>query len=605
MTIQEAAREYHNQGFKLVVTDKNKVPVSSWRNFMVSQTWEDIEKMFKKSNAHSISIIATDNIEVIDVDCKYDLTGRLFEDYLKAVIAALPNNDILSNVMIQRTVNGGYHVAYKANNAEGNQKLAQRETTADEKGNNPNDSKRVLLETRGEGGYFLVYPSEGYTLEELPESGDFIGEIDNESRNVFINIAKTFDECETHHKSARAQKTVPLEVKGQNKSTIEAYNENHNCYELLENEGWEFSHQRGDNYYLIRPGKSKKQGHGASYNEKLGLAYIFTSSSNLEPNKAYNPFTLFAALNYNNDYSEAAKFLYRSGYGDRLSKTRDNFQTQTAAITSGDNNLAEKVVSNDTMLRIFKESRVFIEKAVKVPDWVLSVTEQASYLNSSKTIGLGCYGDVILLTGLQKSRKTGISSSICASALGNGIDVLNFSCNNGNRKIAYIDTEQAEYQSSRLIHRIYEQAQVKKITTDRFYYQRIKKYSKQEKQRFLRWLVEYVKDIGVLILDGIVDLCEDYNDNKVSSALVTYMERLAEEFKLLIVCVLHDARSTGRARGHLGTELLNKTACHMQVVKTEEEDGGHSVISFPNTRDQQPKSFNFTHDQSGQLITVE
>ncbi len=122
------------------------------------------------------------------------------------------------------------------------------------------------------------------------------------------------------------------------------------------------------------------------------------------------------------------------------------------------------------------------------------------------------------------------------------------------------------------------------------------------RKRFLRWLVEYVGDVGVLILDGIVDLCEDYNDNKVSSALMTYIERLADEFNILIVIVLHDARSTGNARGHLGTEALNKTSCHIKVKKANDDEGNFSTISFPNVRDKQPKSFEITHNDQGKIV---
>ncbi len=603
MTIKEAAKIYHNEGYKLVITDDKKRPFVSWSSFRDKQTWQDIEKMLSNPKAHSIAIIPTNGIECIDIDSKYDLTGTLFDDYVKSVIRRLDSEDSLSNILIQSTKNNGYHIVYRSTNTEGNQKLATRETTHEEQNGNPNDTNRVLLETRGDGGYFLVYPSEGYEILERPDSGKLIDSISAEDRNIFINVAKSFDECDTHHKAAPAQKVVPQQIKGSNKSTIQAYNEVNNCFEMLQNQGWEFSHQRGENYYLVRPGKSIRDGHSASYNERLEKVYIFTSSSNLEQNTSYDAFALYAALNCNDDFKQAARELYKQGYGDRLSQTMDTFSTQTKAITSGNEDLAEKVVSSDAMLKMFEDSRIYIENAVDKPEWILSCWEDSMQSFGGKDqIGLACYGDVVLLTGLQKSRKTGVSSAICSSALGYGKEILNFTCYNSERKIVYIDTEQAEYQASSLLHKIHDYAGAEKTTTDRFYYQRVKKYTKQEKQRFLRWLVEYVGDVGVLILDGIVDLCEDYNDNKVSSALMTYIERLADEFNILIVIVLHDARSTGNARGHLGTEALNKTSCHIKVKKANDDEGNFSTISFPNVRDKQPKSFEITHNDQGKIV---
>ncbi len=82
MTLREAAKIYHELGYKIVITDEMKRPVSSWKDYMNKQDWQDIDFMLKSSRAHSIALIATDGIEVVDIDCKYDLTGALLENYV-------------------------------------------------------------------------------------------------------------------------------------------------------------------------------------------------------------------------------------------------------------------------------------------------------------------------------------------------------------------------------------------------------------------------------------------------------------------------------------------------------------------------------------------
>jgi hypothetical protein len=53
---------------------------------------------------------------------------------------------------------------YRCDVIEGNQKLAQRPATAEEVKENPNEKVLVLIETRGEGGYVVAPPTDGYKL---------------------------------------------------------------------------------------------------------------------------------------------------------------------------------------------------------------------------------------------------------------------------------------------------------------------------------------------------------------------------------------------------------------------------------------------------------
>lgn len=608
MTIREAAKIYHELGYKVVITDDQKRPVSSWKDYMIKQDWQDIDFMLKGSRAHSIALIATDGIEVVDIDCKYDLTGALLENYVSELCKNNGWGDLWPKIRLQRTKNQGYHFIYKTNIVEGNQKLAQRHTTPEEQNGNPNDKVRVLLETRAKGGYFLVYPSKGYEFDDydlLTEHKEgFVHEVTDKERTVLINTAKSFDECAIHHKNQVAAKAVPQEVKGQNKSTIQDYKDKNTPLDILLAQGWIAGDQRGEVQYMIRPGKTRREGHGATYNDHYKNVYIFTSSTQLEQNTLYDSFALYAALNHNDDTKAAASALYREGYGDRMSRTKDDFGTKTTAIVAASTQDAEKVVSNNDMAAMFEDSYISVEKAVERPQWKLSIIQGDDFVGM-EVLGVACFGDVVTVKGLQKSRKSAIVSCIGASALSGGNPIVNFSCDIAGKRILYIDTEQAEYQAGLAIRRMYKQAGLPYKDCDKISYHRIKKYTKHQKQRFIAYALEKVKNVGLVILDGIVDLCEDYNDNKVSSALVSYIERLADENNCLFINVLHNARSTGQARGHIGTELLNKSACLIDVKKADEEEGNYSTVTFPDVRGKAPRGFDITHSEQGELIIFE
>jgi hypothetical protein len=84
---------------------------------------------------------------------------------------------------------------------------------------------------------------------------------------------------------------------------------------LLERHGWRLVHRIGEAGYFRRPGKSESW--SATYNHAgCGLFYVFTSSASpFEPERAYNPFSVYVLLEHHGDFAAAAKQLASEGYG--------------------------------------------------------------------------------------------------------------------------------------------------------------------------------------------------------------------------------------------------------------------------------------------------
>ena len=82
---------------------------------------------------------------------------------------------------------------------------------------------------------------------------------------------------------------------------------------LLKRHGWRPCGVRGDgNQHWTRPGKP----HGTSATLKDGVFYVFSSNAHpFEPNGAYSPFAVFAALEHGGDFEAAARDLAGQGYG--------------------------------------------------------------------------------------------------------------------------------------------------------------------------------------------------------------------------------------------------------------------------------------------------
>ena len=299
----EIAKEYYHSGLSIIPIGEKKLPIGSWKK---NQT-ELIEPSF--SSCVGIGIVCGEvsgGVECIDIDQKYSLDGKLFDNY-KNLIAQADKN-LLKKLVVQSTPSGGYHFVYKCATIEGNKKLANRHTTEAEKLENPKDKIRVLVETRGIGGYFMVAPSDGYKVIY----GDLkqISILNALEREILFVCARTLNEVfEAATVNKNSQKTI-LE----NLSPFEDWNNRGDVLDLLESEGWVVKLQNGAKKLLLRP-----QGTGmwsADWNEDKRIFYVFTSSSEFEQNKGYNPTQVLAKLRFNDDFSECAKWLLKEGYGN-------------------------------------------------------------------------------------------------------------------------------------------------------------------------------------------------------------------------------------------------------------------------------------------------
>jgi hypothetical protein len=83
--------------------------------------------------------------------------------------------------------------------------------------------------------------------------------------------------------------------------------------EVLLPHGWQRVGRHNDTQYWRRPGK--KDGISASTNwNNYDLFFCFSTSTELNPNKGYTKFSLYAALNHDSDYKAAAKALVIENY---------------------------------------------------------------------------------------------------------------------------------------------------------------------------------------------------------------------------------------------------------------------------------------------------
>ena len=320
------------EGLKFMPVKSSKLPiVKGWQHLDVKHNLSDCEAVGLVCGALS------GGLEVIDIDCKYDLTGRLFENYKRLINEA--NGSLLKKLVVQKTKGNGYHIIYRCSKIEGNLKFANRQTTDEEKNNTyqksykealknseddnqakeiaekarKNDKVRVLLESRGEGGYIMCFPSEGYEIIY----GDLysISELTPEERDTLHSIARQFN---TVFDEVVVPKKANI-VKTKGLSPFEDYNQRADVVDLLQKHGWKVVGNKGNKTIFLRAGQTTSQSSG-NYDHDKNWFSVFTTSTEFEPQRAYLPYAVFAYLECNKDFSEASKKLFELGFGEREEK---------------------------------------------------------------------------------------------------------------------------------------------------------------------------------------------------------------------------------------------------------------------------------------------
>lgn len=315
MNLTDKAKEYLRAGLSVIPVSSSKIPRVGWTKYQKeSMTEEEAQKVFDSSPG--LAIICGEisgSLEVIDVDCKYDLTGSLWEDY----IALLKDNlypVLFTALVIARTKSGGYHIYYRSEEIGRNDKLARRPATPQEL--QAGDKVKVLIETRGEGGYVVAPPTPGY--EYIQGDPQNIPIISPQDRALILNIARSFNEIpEEAPVIHRPTPSAPYTQEGL--SPFEDYNLRGDVIGLMERHGWKVVGGRGEKIYLLRPGQTDSKTSG-NYHTSKRLLWIWSTSTEFNSEKAYPPSNIYALLECGGDLSEASRRLYGEGYGDRRGK---------------------------------------------------------------------------------------------------------------------------------------------------------------------------------------------------------------------------------------------------------------------------------------------
>ena len=196
-------------------------------------------------------------------------------------------------------------------------------------------------------------------------------------------------------------------------------------------------------------------------------------------------------------------------------------------------------------------------------------------------------GNILTVQGRAKTYKTFLVSGMVAAALDEGLGM------NGTRdvnRVLYVDTEQSDAHTQIVLKRIYRLLDMPLDTEDDSVIMlALRKENATERLSYAIQAIEELRP-DLVVIDGVRDLVADFNSIDESSKVVGKLMELSAAYNCAIVTIIHQNKGDNNARGHLGTELMNKSETVLQVVR----DRSVATVAPVHCRNIEVDEFSFT-----------
>ena len=549
MEILDAFDKYTESGIEVLPTKKDKTPD-------VSMSWKDNvlpRELFE--GAHGIAVKCGDpssGLTVLDFDNKFGDIKQLFKKFMSDTSV----HEIYEKykLPIESTVSNGYHLLFRTNLPIASMKLARR---VDDKG-----KPVTMIETKGVGGYTIVYPTPGYDLKR--NDIFYIDLIGDEDANTLIEVAKSFNEYETPDRA----KAIPYKYLDSQRPG-DFFNDMPDAVESmiasLKRAGW----THVENHKWRRPGKDRGVS-GTIGMVAPNIFYNFSSNGDpFEERTCYTPFQVLAILEYGGNFSEFAKEI-KEKYMDMPGPSKPK----------------QKLESKKDVEDVIEKAYLDPNKEYDAPPVAMYISHR--YGMSSEWHRLMTLSNFSSLQGKAKSKKTYLLSLLAGVAAKGGADEeFQISSKDipGKDIVLIFDTEESDYDAHKVQKRTMKMAE-KNESCIKYY--TLREYDSDERLEIVLNVIDKYKDrIFIIFIDGVADLLPTINDEKVSKSIVNNFMRLTKKYNMHICFILHQGRKDNLGMGWIGTVIMQKSELIMGVQEHKEHPK-YSVVSCEFIRGVKP-----------------
>lgn len=332
------AREYDDAGLCVlpIKADGSKMPVVSWMRYKVARTSpEDHDQWFTSGKPRGIAVVygkVSGNVELIEFEGAAIKEGVL--DAVTEIMDASGLGDPWAQILsgwVTESPSGGrhYRIRVEGGDVPGNTKLAQRLAREDEytevdrqRLREKPDARivRVLIETRGEGGYGLVEPSGGTVHAtgrpylRVAGSPDNIPVIDADTMGAVRDVCRMVDKLPRPTVARTAPRPASLRPNGTLRPGDD-YEARTTWEDVLKGVFRPLYTRGNETYWGWHDGKGGVK--ATTGRDDADRLYVFATGSEFQAEVPYSKFGAYAQLEHAGDHKAAARALALLNYGDR------------------------------------------------------------------------------------------------------------------------------------------------------------------------------------------------------------------------------------------------------------------------------------------------
>lgn len=166
-------------------------------------------------------------------------------------------------------------------------------------------------------------------------------------------------------------------------------------------------------------------------------------------------------------------------------------------------------------------------------------------------------------------------------------------------RVGLFDTEQAPYHVWKATKRIEEMVHCWPVGLDVF---GLRPDNNTDRVNLIESYI-YQQEPQIVFIDGIRDLITDINDATQATEVVGKLMKWSYEKNCHICCVLHQNKADENARGHIGTEIVNKSETVISINKIP--GTLYSEVKSVHTRGHEIKEFQFSIENGLPVIKHE
>jgi len=241
--------------------------------------------------------------------------------------------------------------------------------------------------------------------------------------------------------------------------------------------------------------------------------------------------------------------------------------------------------------KVHEKSLIDLTNKPLRPPLAISVGhDDVAYNGTNYPLRFGTFGNISMIKGEEKARKSWLKSMIIGCSIGGGSNILCDQIQGHSLKDKYIidiDTEQDSYDAWMVADRV---KRMVGAMPENYIPVMLREYTSVERLGYLEWLFmesPYRAKLGIVSIDGYVDMLEDFNSLTESQKFTQKLMTYSSVSKAHITGVLHLNPNSDKARGHLGTILQQK--CETVVIIKDE--GNYSQVNCQRGRGKKFKPF--------------